>query len=66
MFVKAIFLNYQYILNPDNTIRFYKTIKYDEWEKNLNIHKEYKCEMKILDIIKTMLSINKSERKINM
>lgn len=54
-----------YILNPDNTLRFYKTIKYDEWEKNLQINVN-KCDFKFLDTIKIMLSINKSERKINI
>ena len=55
-----------YILNPDNTLRFYKTIKYNEWDKNLHFHKDGKYDLENLDIIKIMLSINKSERKINI
>jgi len=54
-----------YILNPDNTLRFYKTIKYNEWEKNFQINiNEYSLD--ILESIKIMLNINKSDRKINI
>ncbi len=54
-----------YILNPDNTLRFYKTIKYNEWEKNFQININ-KYSLDILNSIKIMLNINKSDRKINI
>ena len=54
-----------YILNSDDTLRFYKKIKYDEWENHLNI-KNIKnsdtCEYII--IIKKLLNINKIERTL--
>ncbi len=53
-----------YILNPDNTLRFYRTLKYENWEENL---KSY-ITNGFLDIIKNnikkMLIINKSNRLI--
>ncbi len=54
-----------YILNPDNTLRFYKNIKYEEWEKNIkNIGGIESNE--IFETINSMLCINKSERHINV
>ena len=45
-----------YILNSDDTLRFYKTIKYNEWYNHLN------NKLDEFDCIKNFLSINKDNR----
>ena len=52
-----------YILNSDDTLRFYKKIKYDEWENHINIKNTDTYEY-IINIIKKLLIINKNDRNI--
>lgn len=53
-----------YLINKSKILRFYKTLTYDDWDKNINLDKNNNFTKLILEIINKMLRINKSERKI--
>lgn len=59
---------HNYILNSDKTLRFYKTIKYNEWYKNLELNTNSKLSdainKEIFNEINNMLQINNFNRKI--
>lgn len=51
-----------YLINKSNILRFYKIIKYDDWDKNIDLDLNNKFNNLILELIKKMLKINKLER----
>jgi len=51
-----------YLINKSKILRFYKIIKYDDWDKNIDLDLNNKFNNLILESIKKMLRINKLER----